>query len=153
MPTPYQRVRVTSATLQRVQHFRNLIAGFKAGGMMFDQICAMLAMTPSGGRKYLRDLREAGVVHVVNHDSPRPPHFIGYQVFGLVSEALADEFLDKIALPANGRMVVPVKARDENPGVRTHIMGDDVRFEVKRPKFVAHRDELVSALFGPAVSA
>ena len=54
-----ERVRSTSATLRRIENMQKLIGELQLHEMLADEIAWFLKFSPSGARKYIRDLREA----------------------------------------------------------------------------------------------
>ena len=61
---PIERVRSTSATLRRIENMQKLIAELQQHEMLADEIAWFLKFSPSGARKYIRDLRDAGVIEL-----------------------------------------------------------------------------------------
>jgi hypothetical protein len=64
---PIERVRSTSATLRRIENMQKLIGELSLHEMLADEIAWFLKFSPSGARKYIRDLREAGVIELARY--------------------------------------------------------------------------------------
>ena len=62
-----ERVRSTSATLRRIENMQKLIGELSMHEMLADEIAWFLKFSPSGARKYIRDLREAGVIELARY--------------------------------------------------------------------------------------
>lgn len=143
--SPHIRTRVTSATARRTANIICLIAVLRKNDKMtFDSISEHLRMSPSGTRKYVRELIDADVLREVDH-----------RVYSLHSANLVEAFESALALAQKPRSALPVKNGSPQPcGVTVHIMSDDTHYQIKRPKVVCMRDPLVAALFGsgPAVN-
>lgn len=142
--SPHIRTRVTSATARRTANITNLIAVLRKNDKMtFNSISEHLQMSPSGTRKYVRELIDSDVLREVDH-----------RVYSLHSANLVDAFESALALAQKPRSALSVRRGSPQPcGVTVHIMSDDTHYQIKRPKVVCARDELVTALFGsgPAV--
>ena len=54
---PIERVRSTSATQRRIENMQKLIGELSTHEMLADEIAWFLKFSPSGARKYIRDLR------------------------------------------------------------------------------------------------
>lgn len=155
MILPQPHVRITEATMRRQENFRKLIERMKLGGMAFDEICEFLVMSPSGGRKYLRELRDAEVLKIERHDGPgfhgNGAAFEGFPIWGLISHEAAEQFMDATkqvrphSTPARKKL-----EQEDDPSVRVYMAHDDTRFVVPRAVVVPRRDDLVAALFGAA---
>ena len=61
---PIERIRSTSATQRRIENMQKLINELSTHEMLADEIAWFLKFSPSGARKYIRDLREAGVIEL-----------------------------------------------------------------------------------------
>jgi hypothetical protein len=64
---PIERVRSTSATQRRIENMQKLIGELSTHEMLADEIAWFLKFSPSGARKYIRDLREAGVIELARY--------------------------------------------------------------------------------------
>lgn len=152
MTTPSMRTRCTSMTEQRTANLKSLIAELATREMQIDDICEHLKMSPSGGRKYIADLRAAGVMVLARHVDATAT-YAGKACYGLASDPLlVSEFLRQIEqhkyqprIPAP-----PARALPAVPGRHVHIMADDTHYAIRINRHPAMRDPLVAALFGPA---
>jgi hypothetical protein len=63
---PIERVRSTSATQRRIENMQKLIGELATHEMLADEIAWFLKFSPSGARKYIRDLRDAGVIELAS---------------------------------------------------------------------------------------
>ncbi len=155
---PIERVRSTSATLRRIENMQKLIAELSMHEMLADEIAWFLKFSPSGARKYIRDLREAGVIELARYIEGTAT-YLGKAVYQLTPdpERIAT-FLAAIAQPK--REGAP--PRKERPGVREqamagsgrhfHILADDTHYAIRVNRGPVMRDPLVAALFGSAPS-
>lgn len=154
MPKPYQRVRVTSATMRRAENFAKLIAAFnERKELQFDEICDVLEMSPSGGRKYIRELEDAGAAQVVGRFKQHPNHE-GQAVYWLTDAEKLTEFVALLQQPGSCRPA-PLPRRKHDPlpaGHRIHILEDDVRQAIPRASTAVRPDPfaLPREFFGPA---
>jgi hypothetical protein len=129
-----ERVRSTSATLRRIENMQKLIAELTQHEMLADEIAWFLKFSPSGARKYIRDLREAGVIELSRYVEGTAT-YLGKAVYQLTPdpERIA-AFLAAIAQPK--REGAP--PRKERPGLREqamagsgrhfHILADDTHY-------------------------
>ena len=69
---PIERVRSTSATLRRIENMQKLIGELSLHEMLADEIAWFLKFSPSGARKYIRDLREDRKSTRLNSSHTRP---------------------------------------------------------------------------------
>ncbi len=142
------RTRTTAATQRRIANMHILLAALSTRDMMRDEFCELLHFSPSGARKYIRELREAGVIEVARYVDPSAHNF-GMPVYRLVS-GTADAFL---AETCEVKKAPAVKRRETvatDPSRHMHIMGDDVFYSARSPRVVVARDPLIEAFFGPA---
>ena len=65
-----ERVRSTSATQRRIENMQKLIGELANHEMLADEIAWFLKFSPSGARKYIRDLRDAGQLPVILREPP-----------------------------------------------------------------------------------
>lgn len=150
MTAPTMRTRCTSMTEQRTANLKSLVAELAIREMQVDDICTHLKMSPSGARKYIADLRAAGVMVLARH-ADATATYAGKAAYRLVSDPLlVSEFLAQIEqhkhqprIPAPPARVLPVV-----PGRHLHIMADDTHYAVRINRQPAIRDPLVAALFG-----
>ena len=152
MTAPAMRIRCTTMTEQRTANLKSLVAELAAREMQADDICEHLKMSPSGARKYIADLRAAGVA-VLTRYAEATATYAGKACYCLVSDPLlVSEFLGQIEqhkfqprIPSPPARALPVA-----PGRSFHIMADDTHFAVRINRHVVMRDPMVAALFGPA---
>jgi hypothetical protein len=135
-----ERVRSTSATLRRIENMQKLIAELTQHEMLADEIAWFLKFSPSGARKYIRDLREAGVIELSRYVEGTAT-YLGKAVYQLTPdpERIA-AFLAAIAQPK--REGAP--PRKERPGLREqamagsgrhfHILADDTHYADPRQR-------------------
>jgi hypothetical protein len=146
-----ERVRSTSATLRRIENMQKLIAELTQHEMLADEIAWFLKFSPSGARKYIRDLREAGVIELSRYVEGTAT-YLGKAVYQLTPdpERIA-AFLAAIAQPK--REGAP--PRKERPGLREqamagsgrhfHILADDTHYAIRVNRGPVMRDPLVAA--------
>ena len=152
MTAPAMRTRCTSMTEQRTANLKSLIAELAAREMQADDICAHLKMSPSGARKYIADLRAAGVAVLARY-ADGTATYLGKACYRLAGDPLlVSEFLGQIEQHKHEpRMPAPpVRELPVAPGRSFHIMADDTHFAVRINRQSVMRDPLVAALFGPA---
>lgn len=134
-----------SRTAERIERVRTLINALKAGAMTRDEIGGMLAIGPSGVRKYMVDLN--GIV-----ESAR---IAGQSICRLTSDTakVANHLasLDSLA-PAR-----PVKTRQcavtiasQDPARHIHIMSDDVQFPVRLQRDLPKHEPVMAHFFNLA---
>ncbi len=153
---PIERARNTSATQRRYDNLRKLIAELTAGDMTADDMGMLLKFSPSGTRKYIRDLREEGVLELKGYIEGTDV-YIGRAVFGLTDnpELLAkfNDMLNSapVAKPSSGtRRVAERKSRLD--GRDLHIMGYDTHYAVRLNNTAPFRDPLHCLFYGPPKS-
>jgi len=83
---PIERVRSTSATLRRIENMQKLVAELQNHEMLADEIAWFLKFSPSGARKYIRDLREAGVIELARYIEGTAT-YLGKAVYQLTPDA------------------------------------------------------------------
>ncbi|WP_090436942.1 MULTISPECIES: winged helix-turn-helix domain-containing protein [Telluria group] len=151
---PIERVRSTSATLRRIENMQKLVAELQNHEMLADEIAWFLKFSPSGARKYIRDLREAGVIELARYIEGTAT-YLGKAVYQLTPDAeRVQAFLAAIAQPK--REGAP--PRKERPSLREqsmagngrhfHILADDTHYAIRVNRGPVQRDPLVAALFG-----
>lgn len=96
-----ERVRSTSATLRRIENMQKLIGELQLHEMLADEIAWFLKFSPSGARKYIRDLREAGVIELARYVEGTAT-YLGKAVYQLTPDP------DRVRLPGRHR---PAQAR------------------------------------------
>jgi hypothetical protein len=155
---PIERVRSTSATLRRIENMQKLIGELSVHEMLADEIAWFLKFSPSGARKYIRDLRDAGVIELARYIEGTAT-YLGKAVYQLTPDPeRVRAFLSAIVQPKR-EGVVP---RKERPGLREqsmagngrhfHILADDTHYAIRVNRGPVMRDPLVAALFGSAPS-
>lgn len=153
---PIERVRSTSATQRRIENMQKLINELMDHEMLADEIAWFLKFSPSGARKYIRDLREAGVIELARYVEGTAT-YLGKAVYQISPDPeRVKSFLAAIAQPK--REGAP--PRKERPGLREqamagtgrhfHILADDTHYAIRVNRNPVGRDPLVTALFGPA---
>ena len=153
---PIERVRSTSATQRRIENMQKLINELMDHEMLADEIAWFLKFSPSGARKYIRDLREAGVIELARYVEGTAT-YLGKAVYQISPDPeRVQAFLAAIAQPK--REGAP--PRKERPGLREqamagagrhfHILADDTHYAIRVNRNPVSRDPLVTALFGPA---
>jgi DNA-binding Lrp family transcriptional regulator len=155
---PIERVRSTSATLRRIENMQKLIAELQNHEMLADEIAWFLKFSPSGARKYIRDLRDAGVIELARYIEGTAT-YLGKAVYQLTPDAeRVKAFLAAIVQPK--REGAP--PRKERPSLREqsmagsgrhfHILADDTHYAIRVNRGPVMRDPLVAALFGAPAS-
>jgi DNA-binding Lrp family transcriptional regulator len=155
---PIERVRSTSATQRRIENMQKLIGELSTHEMLADEIAWFLKFSPSGARKYIRDLREAGVIELARYIEGTAT-YLGKAVYQISPDPeRVKAFLAAIVQPK--REGVP--PRKERPGLREqnmagtgrhfHILADDTHYAIRVNRNPVARDPLVAALFGAAPS-
>jgi DNA-binding transcriptional ArsR family regulator len=125
-----QRIRNTSITRQRVDNMLRLVAEFHLREMLRDDIREFLGMSPSGVRKYIRELREAKIIDAVRCDDLQGPQ---HQIYALcASTETVTAFIQSLALP----QVVPARKpksfiQPADPSRHVHVMDDDAQYPVR----------------------
>ena len=153
---PIERVRSTSATQRRIENMQKLINELMDHEMLADEIAWFLKFSPSGARKYIRDLRDAGVIELARYVEGTAT-YLGKAVYQISPDPeRVQSFLAAIAQPK--REGAP--PRKERPGLREqamagagrhfHILADDTHYAIRVNRNPVARDPLVTALFGPA---
>ncbi len=147
---PIERVRSTSATQRRIENMQKLI------GELADEIAWFLKFSPSGARKYIRDLRDAGVIELARYIEGTAT-YLGKAVYQISPDPeRVKAFLSAIVQPKREGAA----PRKERPGLREqnmagagrhfHILADDTHYAIRMNRTPVTRDPLVAALFGAA---
>lgn len=146
-------VRKTSATERRVENMQKLVAELVNHDMLADEIAWFLKFSPSGARKYIRDLREAGVVELA-HYVESTATYIGKAVYRIASDPeRIQAFLAAITQPKREGKHRKVDSGLSQGGHCRYTMAGEVHRMASLRKKPIVRDPLVAALFGPAASA
>lgn len=114
---------------ERVEKTRSLINELMARAMSTADICDFLKFSASGARKYLADLRAAGLL-VLRRDlmAPNEP-----PMFGLIANlSLVSEFLDSMGQArASGSKPTNLDRALSDTSRHIHIMADDAFYSVR----------------------
>ncbi len=133
-----QRVRQTSAVERRAENMRKVVELLKASEVTRIEVQLALALSPSGARSYIRELRDNEVM-ILDRCEPRAyahyrDHSPGEAIFRINSdEQLVARFLARICEPKRMRKAVASKTIDAEPGRHIHVMADDVNYSIKPP--------------------
>lgn len=151
------RSRDTCKTRVRLDNIRRLLAELAMRELLADDICDLLKYSPSGARKYIRDLREAGVLELSRYVDGTAT-YLGKALYRLTPDAeRVRMFLAELGHPLQGGTPRPKSSATRIPqavssgGRHFHILADDTHYAVRLSSAPAVRDPLVAALFGPAV--
>lgn len=159
--------RCTSATRKRANNMKALIENLRAVGRMGrDEFGLFLGQSPSGGRKYLRELADDGLVIIVAFEDARPGQKNGPPIFSLTPDAAAvDAYLLKLErIPDNlterrasidhtstGPRMQKVQAED---GRQVHMLRDDVEHKPRSARFkIPAHEPVLAAFYGFAGAA
>lgn len=130
-------------TAARVDKLRRLVGALMVGPLSRDAIGSLLAVGPSGVRKYLADLGER--VTTARGAEGLTCHLD-------ITHDQARAYLAQLAAaPASRPRGVPKRGKDVpelGAGRHIHLMRDDSHFEVCPHSAPAARDPLVAAFFG-----
>jgi hypothetical protein len=154
--------RCTSATRKRADNMKSLIENLRAVGRMGrDDFGLFLGMSPSGGRKYLRELAEDEMIHIVGFEEIMKNGQPGAPTFALNKDvALVDAYLLKLeTAPQNlterrarvdhtstGPRMQKVQAED---GRQVHMLRDDVEHKPRSARFkIPAHEPVLAAFFG-----
>ena len=155
---PIERVRSTSATLRRIENMQRLIGELSVHEMLADEIAWFLKFSPSGARKYIRDLRDAGVIELARYIEGTAT-YLGKAVYQLSPDPeRVRAFLAAIVQPKRDGVVARkdrMGQRDQSlsgSGRHFHILADDTHYAIRVNRGPVTRDPLVAALFGSAPS-
>ena len=149
--------RPLSGTARRIQSMHKLVSELSAHEMCADEIATALKYTASGARKYIRSLREAGVIELDRHIKGTAT-YLGMPVYRLtLDQECIRDFLATLDAPKlsggvvqkKNRLALPEKMTEER-GRHFHIMADDTYYAIRVSRETAQRDPLVAALFGSA---
>lgn len=142
-----------SPTEQRIKNMRALVAELANREMMAGDIADFLSYGSSGTRKYINDLRAAGVMEIARYVDGTDRQ-LGTAVYCIVDDperlAAFDELLEA---PPQKRVGVGAPSMltkaQRDPSRRIHIMHDDmpVQLRMHRDMPIRHT-ELMAAFFG-----
>jgi hypothetical protein len=153
-----QRVRQTSAVERRAENMRKVVDLLRAGEITRVEVQTALAMSPSGARSYIRELRDSEVM-ILDRCEPRTyvhyrDHSPGEAIFRINTDPqIVASFLDRITEPKRIRQAALSKTIDAEPGRHIHVMADDVNYSIKpaKRKIPAHT-ELMAAFYGMGIA-
>ena len=150
-----ERVRSTSATLRRIENMQKLLNELSTHDMLADEIAWFLKFSPSGARKYIRDLRDAGVIELARYVEGTAT-YLGKAVYRICPDTeRVKAFLNAIEQPKReGHAPKQYRALHEQTlattGRHFHILADDTHYAIRVNRSPVGRDPLVAALFGAA---
>ena len=152
--------RCTSATRKRADNMKALIENLRAVGTMGrDEFGLFLGFSPSGGRKYLRELTEDEMIHIVGFEEVMKNGQPGAPTYALNKDAaVVDAYLLKLEkMPQNlterraqvdhtsaGPRMQKVQAED---GRQVHMLRDDVEHKPRSARFKIPAPDPVLAHF------
>lgn len=161
MTIDMSRVRNTTATARRADHIREIVALMRTKELTFADIQEVLCMSPSGTRKYVRELLSSDVIvidrseHIRRIAGKGSEQMINYYKL-TDDESKIDKLLAALSAPR------AEKKKEEEPRKRVltgdpsrhfHIMEDDTHYPVKTQRKVPAPDPLLAAFFGIGVPA
>lgn len=153
----FERERYTRATARRLENVRILLERLKVTEeLSFDEISVLLKLSPSGLRKYVKDLRQSGILILARIDcvGSLTPGTAYYRlcnnkekiksVLARISETLADV---PIAEPVQTSQA---RARAlSTEGRQFHILRDDTEYQIRTPALKPPKhDQLLSLFYG-----
>lgn len=157
LPKKWARLRSTSATERRVDNFKLLLKAMEETPLMSDQISALLKFSPSGTRKYVREMREAGAIEIKCFVEGTAT-YVGRPLYQLGEPARVAQFLvdiqsqNGVGKPGPKAAIATSAQHLADKSRHFHVMADDVHYAIKVTRIgPVVRDPLVAALFGPAV--
>ncbi len=131
-----------SRTAERIERVRKLILALQVGELSRDEIGGLLAIGPSGVRKYMDDLR--GIVESV--------HVHGQLICRLTSDTVkVAAYLASLDEKASACPIKPracaltIAARD--PSRHFHVMVDDAEFPVRLMRKIPAPDPVLARFF------
>lgn len=139
-------------TTRRIERIRSLVTTLLTRELARDEVATLLEVTPSGARKYVGDLREAGVIQLARY-ADGTDTALGHPVYTLAMTAeQAQAYLAGLAESAPPRAAKLSKSAfsvaSRDPGRHFHIMADDAPFSIRISRVPPMRDPLVAAFFG-----
>ena len=151
-----ERANSKSPAQRRVENIQLLIDELSKRSLLFGEIVLLLKFTPSGTRKYIGDLRAAGVIERAPFikGTVTSPGNMGYQLspdterVRVFLEAIGQGNRDFFA--KRKKHAGLVERSTSGAGRRFHILADDEHFAVRGNLERVTRDPLVAALFGAA---
>ena len=159
MAIDLSRVRDTSATARRFENIKTIISTLRERTLTRVDVQALLAFSPSGSRKYVRELVSAGVMVIAHTEEvariSNKGHIQLDHHFKLTDdEEIIANVLALVVKESNN------KTKEEKPKERVltgdpsrhfHIISDDTYYAVKVPhKRIPAPDPVLAHLFGLA---
>jgi len=141
-------------TAARRENIRKLVVALQLGEMMRGDIAELLGMSPSGVRKYVKDL--GAKIKIVRYVDPAP-RTRGEPVFRLtIDDDQVEAYISSLASDPEPACTQPrsrlaLALRD--PRRHFHILADDTHYAIRVSRALPARDPLVAHLFGPAPTA
>lgn len=153
-PKAMKRERNTAATQCRTEKLKILIAEISTREMQAREIALCLKYSPSGSRKYIHDLRKAGVIELDRYIGGLGAS-IGKAVYKISHNAervkafLADIEQPKIKSQVKMETAAHSDKGSGGNGRHFHILADDIRHPVRvdRPRPVVH-EPVLAHFFG-----
>jgi hypothetical protein len=154
--SPGARVRVTAATVRRSETFHRLIARLELGEMARDEFAEFLGFSASGARKYIQELRAAGIMHALRYIDPSPST-AGEPVYSLTGDIVALEIFLRTLDQARPPVIATTVRKTvfpNDPARNFHIMQDDTRYSINiAGRKIPAPDPLLAAFYGMAGAA
>lgn len=132
----FKRVRSTTSTQRRIDNLRKLVAELSARDMLADEVASLLKFSPSGARKYIHDLREAGVIDLARYIDATAT-YPGRPVFQIspdserVAQFLASLDQPSKRMPAKDASRSKLDIASRSADRHFHIMRDDAHYPVR----------------------
>jgi hypothetical protein len=151
------RIRTTEATIRRVDNMRKIVDHMRNDELAFIDIQGLLQFSPSGARKYIRELVAFGAIEVARIESEQGVGNLHYQktYYKLCDdESVIDKLFEMLGSgPQRAITDMPKKRLCSDPDRHFHIMSDDVNYQVRVPhKKIPAPDPLLAAFFGIGLS-
>lgn len=150
-PEIFGRVRVTSATVRRSEMLIKVLEELRTRNMTMFQLADFLGYSPSGTRKYVRDLKNSEMIQTVSRD-PKD-----CEIFALIDDLPAVQaFIDKLnavkSVSKYGPKIAgpkPIMAQ-RHAGRQIYTSFDDAPFKLSTTRNAGEgkRDLMVALLFG-----
>jgi len=142
-------------TAARLRRLRILLTAFLDRQLMREDIADLLCLSPSGVRKYVKDL--AGIIGVARYVEGTET-FIGFPVYQLaIRSDQVEEFLEQMTATAPTRTYPgrpsSLSRASKDPRRHFHILADDAHYAIRVSRAPVTRDPMVAAFFGPAPTA
>jgi hypothetical protein len=125
----FGRMRCTAATRRRSDMMRALIGHFQLGEMRQSEIQDAISLSPSGARKYIRELIDFSIITVDRYEDGGPMS-IGIAVFRLNRcENTVAKFIE--SLDAGGNAIPKRVKKSHGEDRQLHLMGEAVPAAVR----------------------